>query len=338
MKTYSNNLLSGVPLLTSITISVGLLALPDVLRADCVPPPAGLVAWWPGQGNADDVVGTNNGTVGTDVRFVSAKVGFGFQFTITPNSYVALPNSPAFQPSSNALTIEAWVKPDFSVGNLDDTILIKRDGCAGTFPYVFGVRKAAYGTVGNVFLSIAGRTPGAGFDSLTRMPDDGQFHHVAATFDGNAASNNCVLYLDGEIAGGGTAPGPIPLASSAPVIGADLGCGDYSAATVDELAFYNRALSPSEIAAIYTAGSAGKCQEEQIRMFIRISQVEICWTSQSNATYQLQYRSALTTNEWLPLLDCIRATNSTTCYFDAILPGQPQRYYRAVLTNCVPGF
>jgi len=126
--------------------------------------------------------------------------------------------------------------------------------------------------------------------------------------------------------------------SSAPVIGADTGCGTYSRAIMDEIAFYNRALSPSEIAAIYAAGSAGKCQEEQIRMSIRISQVEICWTSRSNATYQLQYRSTLTTNEWVPLVDCIQATNFTTCYDDAILAGQPQRYYRAVRTNCVPSF
>ena len=33
----------------------------------------------------------------------------------------------------------------------------------------------------------------------------------------------------------------------------------YSSTMIDELAVYNRALSASEIQAIYTAGSAGKC-------------------------------------------------------------------------------
>ena len=69
---------------------------------------------------------------------------------------------------------------------------------------------------------------------------------------------------------------------------------------------------------------------------IRASQVEVCWKSQSNLTYQVQYRSDLTTNLWTSLGDCIRSTNSTSCVYDPIVVGQPQRFYRIVLTNCVP--
>ena len=69
---------------------------------------------------------------------------------------------------------------------------------------------------------------------------------------------------------------------------------------------------------------------------IRASQVEVCWNSQSNLTYQVQYRSDLTTNLWTSLGGCIRSTNSTSCIADPIVVGQPQRFYRVVLTNCVP--
>ena len=69
---------------------------------------------------------------------------------------------------------------------------------------------------------------------------------------------------------------------------------------------------------------------------IRASQVEVCWNSISNLTYQVQYRSDLTTNVWTSLVDCIRSTNSTSCVYDPIVVGQPQRFYRVVLTNCVP--
>jgi hypothetical protein len=69
---------------------------------------------------------------------------------------------------------------------------------------------------------------------------------------------------------------------------------------------------------------------------IRASQVEVCWNSQSNLTYQVQYRSDLTTNSWTSLVDCLRSTNSTTCISDQMVVGQPQRFYRVVLTNCVP--
>jgi hypothetical protein len=69
---------------------------------------------------------------------------------------------------------------------------------------------------------------------------------------------------------------------------------------------------------------------------IRASQVEVCWNSVSNLTYQVQYRSDLTTNVWTSLVDCVRSTGSTSCVFDPVVAGQPQRFYRVALTNCVP--
>jgi len=69
---------------------------------------------------------------------------------------------------------------------------------------------------------------------------------------------------------------------------------------------------------------------------IRASQVEVCWNSISNLTYQVQYRSDLTTNVWTSLVDCVRSTGSTSCVSDPIVVDQPKRFYRVVLTNCVP--
>ncbi|MEO7678429.1 MAG: hypothetical protein ABIV39_16850 [Verrucomicrobiota bacterium] len=69
---------------------------------------------------------------------------------------------------------------------------------------------------------------------------------------------------------------------------------------------------------------------------IRLSQVEVCWNSQSNLTYQVQYRSDLTSNLWSSLGNCIRSTGSRSCITDPIVVGQPQRFYRVALTNCVP--
>jgi hypothetical protein len=69
---------------------------------------------------------------------------------------------------------------------------------------------------------------------------------------------------------------------------------------------------------------------------IRASQVEVCWNSISNLTYQVQYRSDLTANVWTSLVDCVRSTGSTSCIFAPVAVGQPQRFYRVVMTNCVP--
>src|ERR1700719_2354701 len=41
-----------------------LLALPAAtVVAACFPPPAGMLGWWPGDGDATDLVHTNNGTL-----------------------------------------------------------------------------------------------------------------------------------------------------------------------------------------------------------------------------------------------------------------------------------
>ena len=69
---------------------------------------------------------------------------------------------------------------------------------------------------------------------------------------------------------------------------------------------------------------------------IRASQVEVCWNSISNLTYQVQYRSDLTTNLWTSLVNCVRSTGPMSCIYDPIVVGQPQRFYRVALTNCVP--
>ncbi len=69
---------------------------------------------------------------------------------------------------------------------------------------------------------------------------------------------------------------------------------------------------------------------------IRVSQVEVCWNSTSNLTYQVQYRSNVNTNLWTSLVDCVRSTGSKSCISDSVVVGQPQRFYRVVLTNCVP--
>jgi hypothetical protein len=71
-------------------------------------------------------------------------------------------------------------------------------------------------------------------------------------------------------------------------------------------------------------------------MSIRISEVEVCWTSVTNAMYRVDYRSSLTTNAWVTLSSCVPSAGGETCITDKVLPGEPQRFYRVVVTNCVP--
>ena len=59
----------------------------------CTPPPAGIVAWWPAEGNVNDNAGANNGTLLNGASFAAGEVGQAFLFG-TPDAGVKIPANP----------------------------------------------------------------------------------------------------------------------------------------------------------------------------------------------------------------------------------------------------
>src|SRR6266487_7197793 len=97
----------------------------------CVPPPSGLVSWWPGDGNANDIVDGNHGSISGGVTFVPGKVLDAFNFDGT--GFVQIPDSRSLEPAQ--ITIDAWIRPVFAgrpfQGSDTDTILEKLSGLTG---------------------------------------------------------------------------------------------------------------------------------------------------------------------------------------------------------------
>src|SRR5437879_3618383 len=76
------------------------LAAQSLDAADCAVGSADLVGWWPGDGNARDIAGTNNGTLqGSASATTGGVVGSAFSFDGT-NAYVQIPDSAAFHPTN----------------------------------------------------------------------------------------------------------------------------------------------------------------------------------------------------------------------------------------------
>lgn len=63
---------------------------------------------------------------------------------------------------------------------------------------------------------------------------------------------------------------------------------------------------------------------------IRVSEVEICWQSETNALYRVEYRLEVTGSEWLPLYTNLVGTGERICVADRLAPEQPQRFYRVI--------
>jgi hypothetical protein len=92
-----------------MTLTVAALLLPASTRAQCIAPPAGLVAWWPGDGDASDVLGQNNATAQGGLAFTPGMAGEAFDLNGTSAfAQVALPTGLplAHQPRTVAL----WFK------------------------------------------------------------------------------------------------------------------------------------------------------------------------------------------------------------------------------------
>ena len=74
-----------------------------------------MIGWWAAEGNANDNIGNNDGTLVNSVIFTNGLVGQTFYFD--GMSYVSIPDSPSLDAFVSSITIEAWVK--FTQTNAD---------------------------------------------------------------------------------------------------------------------------------------------------------------------------------------------------------------------------
>jgi len=102
--------------------------------------------------------------------------------------------------------------------------------------------------------------------------------------------------------------------------------------------FQQRSAYPSN-GKVYVTATTGKVYwidglpfDRQPLLSIRVSQVELCWDSTPTNTYQLQYSSLLTTNQWVNLGAPTAGDGSRQCTNDFVPQNQPQRFYRIVVT------
>lgn len=232
-----------------LSLSIGVNAQPA-----CVTPPSGLVGWWPGDGNADDIWDGNSGTMMNGATFAPGKVGQAFSLDGV-NDHVSIPYDPSFNLSS--FTLEAWVK--FTQNDTLARIISRPSDGNPTDGFSFF-------TLSNTWGKISGGVQGEGQVYSVSVSTgaftfaDDNWH--MASFVRDVVANEIRIYVDGVLymSYPDSSPGDMDHNFQGIIIGSYDGGKDFFEGLVDEVEIYNRALSAAEIQAIFNAGSAGKCK------------------------------------------------------------------------------
>ena len=216
---------------------------------ECVLPPDGLVSWWPGDENAEDIWDTNHGDFQNDKTYATGRVDQAFSFDGV-DAYVDVGDIGL----NGDWTIDFWAK---------------LDTVARTIQYPIGMGPRAgitYGT--GIFMAYSNNKWGVydGLDYFLGSPTLANiWYHIAVTKSGTTYT----AYLDGNYENSGTL-GDIDINNLQ--IGRRIepsGSVWYFNGLIDEVEIFNRALLQSEIQDIYKAGSAGKFKANQVTIDIK---------------------------------------------------------------------
>jgi hypothetical protein len=222
----------------------------------CLAPPAGIVSWWTGDGNANDYMHRNNAHGSPTLSYSTGVVGQAFALNGADAS-ADIPFSPSldFSPTGQ-FSIEGWVNP--AEQNAYEAIFVKSPA-DGHWDYGLYLNPNndhqvfVYAYTPNSFMS--------GFNqdhvvSSTTTTTIGQWFHVAVTYD----NGSWVMYVNGVPEA--TRSGEFITQSTGGLAIGKKGEAPYDPfhGLLDEITIYNRTLPATDVAAIYAAGGAGKCK------------------------------------------------------------------------------
>jgi len=232
----------------------------------CDPPPSGIVNWWQAEGNATDIIGGGTGTLYPGTTYAPGEVGQAFAFDGV-NGCVMNTSTPALTYIQNSFTIEFWANPQKGfiippqspdyLNDAGQSFAIFPDwggtsGPAGVGVCVgtngIAVMEHAYNYLPSL-LSYTNALNGWVHIAVVYVNKQPSLYVNGVWVQTGLASTRSYVYPSKTFGGSyDTSAGPFNFEAYGPYQG-----------LLDEISIYDRALSATEIQAIYAAGSAGKC-------------------------------------------------------------------------------
>ena len=243
----ANTVCSGTAVtITASATSAGTTNLPSNLQN-------GLVGYWPFNGNANDVSGNgNNGTVNgatlTIDRFGNSNGAYSFD---NLSDVISMTN---IFPSLNnySKTISVWLKFPIQY-NYSSLALVKNGTAYSTgFDLAIDQNNSAYGDNNYLVVFLAGN--GGAITFISNQSELGNWANLVAIYNGSEIK----LYLNGNLKASQPFTGNLNCTDSNIYFGLwdNPSAPEVVSRQLDDVAIYNRELSPQEIAQLYTQGQA----------------------------------------------------------------------------------
>lgn len=182
---------------------------------------------------ADATGNNNNGSLNNGAVFTVGKNGNSVSLSGS-NQYLTVNNSSLLNPTS-AITLSVWIKANSLSGN---RVIFKKQSWGASYEL------AVYGGLLTFTLN------GPGSVSIA-APSTGAWHLITATYDGSAKK----IYVDGTLSISQAASGAIGTNGEAVMIGTSGGWENYFSGLLDDARIYNRALSLTDVQALYNSGA-----------------------------------------------------------------------------------
>ena len=223
---------------------------------------SGLVDYWPldeGTGtvaydwSGSNATGTWNGNASGTSGYYSAGKPEGWAGSFDGSTdYVSVPNVNQYNFSNTTFTVVAWINTTSSAGGFISSVSANSGG--------WGVAVSLFGTTGTLTVVLKDSSNNQSMTANTnQLVDTGLWTQVVAvitTNTSNANGNSATFYINGSLASSTTAYGSNPYS---PYGGYPLAIGKRNSSNnfsglIDDVRIYSRALSATEVAALYNGG------------------------------------------------------------------------------------
>ena len=180
----------------TVVVTVKSVSSPTIVPASgasrAIQRPSGLVSWWPGDGNANDISGDNHGNLSVDTTFAPGMVAQGFSFD-EAGDFVLVPDSASLNITGD-VTVDLWAKRT-GFGELSIMVVKGASGIDGAeaSPSAYLLR-----FVNNRLAAEFGRADGSNAGLLGPTVADSNFHHFAYVRSGNTHK----LFMDSAVVAG----------------------------------------------------------------------------------------------------------------------------------------